>query len=60
MKVGDKVRYTPVVITEDKQTEGVIKQLVPAGDIFNQPMLVIEGVEHWIPAYECVEVETAK
>jgi hypothetical protein len=58
MKVGDKVKYTPVMLAaEDGPAEGVVKMFEPAGYIFKMPMLVIDEVKHWIQAHECVVIE---
>ncbi len=54
MKVGDTVKYTPVMMKDDdKPAKGVIHMYAPAGDIFKMDMLCINTVEHWIPAHEC-------
>ena len=61
MKVGDKIRYTPVMLAgEDKPSEGTITMIEPAGHMFRMDMLVIDTVEHWIPAHECRPVEAGK
>jgi hypothetical protein len=52
-KVGEKIRYIPKTIKEDSVTEGIVTDFEPQGVIFNQPMLCIKEIEHWIPAYEC-------
>ena len=56
MQIGDTVRYTPQAIPEDKPTTGKITMIEPAGRIFNQPMCVIDTVDHWIPMYDVVAV----
>lgn len=61
MKVGDKVRYTPVILAdEDKPVEGSITMIEAAGHMFRMDMCVIDTVEHWIPAHECEPVEAGK
>jgi hypothetical protein len=55
--IGKYVKYYPQTIKEDKPAEGIIKMFEPAGNIFNQPMLAIDEVEHWIPASECKIIE---
>jgi hypothetical protein len=40
--------------------EGTIVTIEPAGYIFKMPMLIIDTVEHWIPAHECVAIEKKK
>ena len=51
--VGRKIKYTPSILDDDEPTEGVIEKFVPAGSFFNQPMLIIPEVEHWIPMSDC-------
>lgn len=51
--VGKKVIYTPAQIEEDKPCEGEVTLYMTAGEIFNQDMLCIDTVNHWIPASEC-------
>ena len=54
MKVGDRIRYTPTMLaTQDLPADGVITDYMPAGDIFRMHMLVMSGIEHWLPAHEC-------
>jgi hypothetical protein len=60
MKIGDKVKYVPRLIPEDGPVEGTIVTIEPAGYIFKMPMLIIDTVEHWIPAHECVAIEKKK
>lgn len=58
LKVGDCVQYTPVILKDrDTPTEGVITKVEPAGSLFLMDMVVIDTVEHWIPAHECRLVE---
>lgn len=45
--------YQPRAIKTDFPAEGVIRMYEPAGEIFNQPMLVIDEIPHWIPAHDC-------
>jgi hypothetical protein len=50
MTIGDKVKYTPSILTEDKIVErSTIIKLIRAGSFFNQDMAIIEGVDHWVP-----------
>lgn len=51
--IGVKVRYQPRQIPTDKPAEGIIEMYEPAGAIFNQDMLSIPEVPHWIPAADC-------
>jgi hypothetical protein len=51
--IGSKVRYKPVTIDSDKPIEGTVTHIQQQGTIFNQTMIVIDTVEHWIPASEC-------
>ncbi len=53
MDIGDLVKYTPAVYNEDTETIGKILKTEFTGRIFNGPMVVIEGVEHWIPLANC-------
>ena len=57
MKVGDKISYKPVIMTEDEPAEGVIKMYEPRGFMFKMDMLAIDEVGHWIPSHECVVLE---
>jgi len=56
MKVGDRVDYYPRDLRDmDKPVKDAeITMYEPRGSIFNQPMAVIEGVEHWVPVYDLV------
>jgi len=53
--VGRRVKYSPASLRDmgDVETEGVIENYEPAGYIFRMDMLVMKGVDHWIPAHEC-------
>lgn len=56
ISVGDKVKYKPRQILEDNETVGTITQTAAYGNIFNQDMIVIDKIDHWIPARECVKL----
>jgi len=58
MKVGDRVKYVPRALEDDTAVEDtVITMFEHAGQTFNQPMAVIEGVEHWVPAYDLCPID---
>lgn len=44
-KVGDKVRYAPVMLVNDAPCDGVVTMVESRGWLFT--------VDHWIPAHEC-------
>lgn len=52
-KVGDKVRYAPVMLVNDAPCDGVVTMVESRGWLFKMDMLVIDTVDHWIPAHEC-------
>lgn len=53
-KVGQLIDYRPRVLEEDAPVTGAeVKMFEPAGEIFNQPMISVDEVDHWIPAYDC-------
>lgn len=61
MKVGDTVKYTPTTLAYlDVPIEGVIEKLLPPGFLSDQLMLSIDTVLHWIPARDCVVVQTGE
>jgi len=54
MKPGDKISYRPVQIPEDTAQDNLtVDMYQPAGAIFNQPMVSVEEIDHWVPAREC-------
>ena len=54
MQIGQKVRYYPRLMADsDLPTDGVIIKTERAGPFFIMDMLVIDSLEHWIPANEC-------
>jgi len=58
MKVGDKVKYNPVMLAPGhKPTEGTVIRFIPEGDLFRMDMAVIDTVPEWIPAHECTVIE---
>ena len=56
IRVGDTIAYVPTKIPEDKPTKGIVDKYEPRGNIFNQDMLSITNVPHWIPASDCTKV----
>ena len=53
-KVGQLIDYHPRILDEDKPVKGaMVKMFEPAGEIFNQPMISVDEVDHWIPARDC-------
>ena len=55
MNVGDKISYHPVLLApvDVKQSNLTVVMYEPAGNIFNQPMVSVKEIDHWIPAREC-------
>ena len=52
--VGAKIDYTPRAIASDNPVQNcTVKMFEPRGYTFNQPMLIVDEVPHWIPAYDC-------
>ena len=59
MKRGDKVLYTPIILSDkDKQCEGIIVDMEPAGLIFKMSMIALDTIPHWVPAHECKPLVT--
>lgn len=53
--VGRRINYRPVKITEDNAIDNAeIKMFEPRGEIFNQPMVAIDEIPHWIPFSDCI------
>jgi hypothetical protein len=53
LQVGDYVQYRPRLMSDtDMPTIGKIMALEPKGMLFNVDMVVIDTVDHWIPAHE--------
>jgi hypothetical protein len=53
LQVGDYVQYTPRLMSDtDTPILGKIMVFEPRGRIFNVDMVVIDTVDHWIPAHE--------
>lgn len=52
--VGDQIDYTPRAIASDNPVQNcTVRIFEPRGSIFNQPMVSIDEVPYWIPAYDC-------
>jgi len=58
MKVGDTVNYSGRLSGGIPQTNCIIEKIEEAGEIFNQPMAVLDGVEHWVSMYELTFAES--
>jgi hypothetical protein len=58
-KVGDKVTFViGVYVMEPK--EGVVEMVEAKGDVFNQDVVAIEGVDIWLPARNVKLIERKK
>jgi hypothetical protein len=55
MNVGDKISYHPVQLAPEdvEQSNLTVDMYEPAGVTFNQPMVSVKEIDHWIPAREC-------
>ena len=53
IKVGDLINYFPRNMQDGKHLGVEVIESLPAGEIFNQSMLVIKELPHWIPAWDC-------
>jgi hypothetical protein len=54
MNKGDKINYRPVLLADqDRPMDNLtVEMYEPAGSTFNQPMVAVEEIDHWIPARE--------
>lgn len=51
---GDKLNYFPRAIDTDKPVhKGTVEMFQARGEIFNQDMVSIKEVNHWIPSADC-------
>jgi len=55
MEKGTKISYRPVQLADidAAQDNLVVEMYEPAGNTFNQPMVAVQEIDHWIPAREC-------
>lgn len=57
MNVGDKINYRPIQLADKDvdRNDLTVEMYEPAGPTFNQPMVSVKEIDHWIPARECHE-----
>ena len=57
-KKGDKLNYEPRALSDQDEPmqNCTVDMFEPAGEIFNQPMVSVEEIDHWIPACDCQPV----